>query len=277
MTTTTLPDLNIEAGGHVTRYYEIGSGPTVLLIHGSGPGVTALANWRFLIPDLAREFHVLAPDVLGFGYSARPNGMRYSKKVWVDHLLAFLDAKHVEKCSIVGNSMGGALAIALAICRPSIVHRLLLMGSAGLLFPLTAGLDAVWGYEPSLGSMRSLIADHFAYDKSIVTDDLVRMRFEASVQPGFHESYRTMFPAPRQRGIDDLASDPSAIGNISAPTLLVHGRDDQVIPLDVSLQLLDLIPNAQLHVYNRCGHWTQIERKTSFNALAAAFLNGDLA
>jgi 2-hydroxymuconate-semialdehyde hydrolase len=276
VTTAAIPDLNIEAGGRDTHYHEVGSGPTVLLIHGSGPGVTALANWRFLIPDLAREFHVLAPDVLGFGYSARPEGIRYSKDIWVEHLLAFLDSKNVEKCSIVGNSMGGALALALAIRRPAMIDRLLLMGSVGLSFSITAGLDAVWGYEPSVESMRSLISDHFAYDKSIASDDLVRMRFEASVQPGFHESYRSMFPNPRQRGIDDLASDPSEIGQISAPTLLVHGRDDRVIPLDVSLRLLDLIPNAQLHVYNRCGHWTQLERKSSFHALAAAFLRGHL-
>lgn len=274
MTAAAIPAATIDVGGYATHYYEAGTGPTVVLVHGSGPGVSAMANWRFLMPALAAHFHVLAPDVLGFGFSARPAGIRYGKRLWVDHLIAFLEAKNVARASIVGNSMGGALALGIAIARPGLVDRLVLMGAAGLTFPLTAGLDAVWGYEPGIEAMRSLIVDHFAYDAAIASDDLVRMRYEASVQPGFHASYATMFPAPRQAGVDDLGSDPNDVARIAAPTLLVHGRDDRVIPFEVSLRLAALIPNSQLHVYNRCGHWTQLERKDSFNALAAAFLAG---
>jgi len=262
----------IDAGGLRTHFIEAGAGATVVLIHGSGPGVSAYANWRFLIPVLAERFHVLAPDVLGFGKSARPDGMTYSKKIWVDHLIAFLEASGVERCSLVGNSMGGALALAIAIERPDLVDRLVLMGAAGLSFPLTEGLDAVWGYEPGVEAMRDLIARHFAFDAAIATDELVRLRYEASCLPGYHESYRTMFPAPRQAGIELLSSDPAAIAKIEKPTLLVHGREDRVIPLAVSERLFQLIADAELHVFGRCGHWTQIERKDAFNELTLSFL-----
>jgi pimeloyl-ACP methyl ester carboxylesterase len=262
----------IDAGGFRTHFIEAGVGSTVVLIHGSGPGVSAYANWRFLIPVLAERFHILAPDVLGFGKSARPDGMTYSKKLWVEHLIAFLGAKGVERCSIVGNSMGGALALAIAIERPDLVERLVLMGAAGLSFPLTEGLDAVWGYEPSMTAMHDLIARHFAFDAKIASDELVRMRYEASCLPGYHESYRTMFPAPRQAGIELLSSDQAAIATIKNPTLLVHGREDRVIPLSVSERLLQLIPDAELHVFGQCGHWTQIERKDAFNELTLHFL-----
>lgn len=263
---------DIEAGGFRTHYIEAGAGRTVLLIHGSGPGVSAYANWRFLIPVLAERFHVLAPDVLGFGTSARPERVTYDLALWVNHLIAFLKAMNVQSCSIVGNSMGGALALALAIERPDLVDRLVLMGSAGLSFPLTEGLDAVWGYEPSEPAMRELIARYFAYDATIATDELVRLRYEASCLPGYQESYRTMFPAPRQSGIERLASDSAAISAIERPVLLVHGRDDRVIPLAVSERLLRLLPDADLHVFGRCGHWTQIERKAEFNELTSRFL-----
>ena len=262
----------VDAGGYRTHYHEAGSGETLVFVHGSGPGVTAWANWRLALPLFAEKYHVLAPDLLGFGYSDRPPHVTYGKDVWVDHLLAFLDAKGVACCHIVGNSMGGGLAIAVAVAQPQRVARLVLMGSAGIRFPITPGLDAVWRYEPDRERMRRLIADYFAFDASIATPDLVELRYTASIQPGFQESYGRMFPPPRQNGVDDLATPVEAIVRIAAPTLLIHGREDKVIPPAVSYELLDLIPNAQLHVFGRCGHWTQIERRAEFNAIVDAFL-----
>jgi 2-hydroxymuconate-semialdehyde hydrolase len=264
----------IAAGGYRTHYHESGSGETLLFIHGSGPGVTAWANWRLAIPVFAQKFHVLAPDVLGFGYSDHPDGITYGKDVWVEHLIAFLDAKGVRTCHIVGNSMGGGLALALAVRRPDLVDRMVLMGSSGLPFPITPGLEAVWGYEPGREAMRTLIAEYFAYDRSIASDSLVELRYAASIQPGFQESYSRMFPPPRQNGVNDLATPVEDLKRIAAPTLLVHGREDKVIPLAVSYDLLALLPNAQLHVFGHCGHWTQIERMAEFNAIVDAFLSG---
>lgn len=264
----------IDAGGIRTHYHESGSGPTVLFVHGSGPGVSAWANWRSILPAAVQRAHVLAPDLVGFGYSARPDGLRYGRDAWVNHLLAFLAAKGVQRCSVVGNSLGGGLALALTVRRPQLVERLVLMGSVGVPFTLTDGLDAVWGYEPSRDAMRRLIATYFAYDASIASDDLVRLRYEASVQPGFQESYARMFPAPRQRWVEALATPPDQLRTIAAPTLLVHGRDDRVVPLETSLALLRLLPAADLHVFARCGHWVQIERSAAFSALVLAFLTG---
>ncbi len=262
----------LDAGGYQTHFHEAGTGETVVFIHGSGPGVTAWANWRNALPVFSEHFHVVAPDLLGFGFSARPAGMRYGKDVWIDHLLAFLDARGIARAHFVGNSLGGALTLGLALRAPERVGRIVLMGAAGVSFPMTPGLAAVWGYEPSIDAMRTLIAEHFAYDASIATDDLVRMRYEASRQPGFQESYATMFPAPFQRHLDALATPDEQIASITAPTLLLHGREDKVIPLASSLRIFDLLPNAELHVFGHCGHWTMIERREEFNALVMRFL-----
>jgi 2-hydroxy-6-oxo-octa-2,4-dienoate hydrolase len=261
----------VDAGGIKTNYLEAGAGLPVVLIHGSGPGVTAYANWRLTIPGLAEHVHVYAPDMVGFGFTERPDGIDYSMRTWVDQLVAFLDALDLQRVSLVGNSFGGALALRLAVEHPERVHRLVLMGAAGVDFPLTEGLDAVWGYEPSVENMRRLL-DIFAYNRELVTDELAELRYRASVEPGVQESFSAMFPAPRQRWVEALATPEDRIAAMPHETLVVHGRDDRVIPLENSTRLLGLIERSELHVFGRCGHWTQIERAVEFNALLARFL-----
>ncbi len=261
----------IRTGTFETNVHDAGRGEPVLLIHGSGPGVSAWANWRLVLPVLAEQRHVIAPDMVGFGTTDRPAGIRYGMDTWVRQALYVLDAFGIDRADIVGNSFGGALALALAIRHPQRVRRLVLMGSVGVPFAITPGLDAVWGYEPSLDNMRALL-DIFAHDRSLVNDDLARMRYEASVQPGFHESYAQMFPAPRQASVDAMASAEADIRALSHQTLVIHGREDRVIPLSNSLTLAQWIPNAQLHVFGHCGHWTQIEHTKRFNRLVGDFL-----
>ena len=145
------------------------------------------------------------------------------------------------------------------------------MGSVGVPFPITPGLDAVWGYEPSLARMRELL-DIFAHDRALVTDELAQLRFEASTRPGFQESFGAMFPAPRQRWVDAMASGEADIRRLPHETLVIHGREDKVIPVQTSLALASLIPRAQLHVFGQCGHWTQIEHAARFAQLVGNFL-----
>jgi len=262
----------INAAGYRTNVHDLGEGFPVMMIHGSGPGVTAWANWRLVMPKLARNRRVIAPDMLGFGYSARPEDQTYNRERWVEHAIGVLDELGLEQVDLVGNSFGGGLALAMAIEHPQRVRRLVLMGSVGVSFPITKGLDEVWGYEPSLDTMRRLM-DVFAYDKSLLTEELAEMRYQASVRPGFQESFAAMFPAPRQRWVDNLASREEDIRALPHETLILHGREDEVIPLEASLKLAELIDRAQLHVFGRCGHWTQIEHASRFARLVNDFLS----
>lgn len=262
---------SITANGWKTNVHVSGTGFPVMMIHGSGPGVTAWANWRLVMPELAQQRQVIAPDMLGFGYSERPQDQVYTPERWVQHAIGVLDALGLKQVDLVGNSFGGGLSIALAIAHPERVRRLVLMGSVGVSFPLTPGLDTAWGYQPSIENMRKLL-DIFAYDRNLVTDELAELRYQASIRPGFQESFAAMFPAPRQRWVDALASDPAAIRGIKHETLIIHGREDAIIPLQASYDLFDLIPNAQLHVFGKCGHWTQIEHAARFAQMVNAFL-----
>jgi 2-hydroxymuconate-semialdehyde hydrolase len=265
---------SVVAAGIKTNYLEQGSGPPVVLIHGSGPGVTAYANWRLVIPKLSPKFRVIAPDIVGFGYTDRPRDARYTMDYWLRHMVGFLDALGIDKASVVGNSFGGGLSVALAINHPQRVDKMVLMGAAGVSFKLTPGLDAVWGYEPSIDNMRKIV-QLFAWNKALLTEDLVKLRYEASVRPGYQESYASMFPAPRQRHVEAMANPDDKVRAIPHETLVVHGRDDQVVPLETSLKLSNLIPRSQLHVFGQTGHWTQIERNKDFCRLVESFLSNE--
>jgi pimeloyl-ACP methyl ester carboxylesterase len=272
MTTTTEgTGLMIDAGGIGTHYHEVGSGAPVLMLHGSGPGVSAWANWRLNMGSLGERYRVLAPDLVGFGYTERPDDVHYGLETWRDHVWAFMDALGLERVSIVGNSLGGRVALAMAGQHPERVERMVLMGAPGVGMTLTEGLKALREYQPSEQNMRRMLLDCFAVDKSIITDDLVRTRYEASVAPGAFEAYRDMFFSSKHSG-SQLGITEEQVTAIATRTLLLHGLQDKVVPVEVAWNMVRLLPNADLAVFSRCGHWTQIERADDFNKLVGDFL-----
>jgi pimeloyl-ACP methyl ester carboxylesterase len=245
-----------------------------VLVHGSGPGVTAYANWRGVLPALGENFHCVAPDMVGFGYSERPEDPSYNLDTWADQTLGVMDALGIEKAHLIGNSFGGAIALRLATQHPERANKLVLMGSMGVPFELTEGLDNVWGYQGTVEHMKTVMS-YFAYDKSLTSGDLAQARYEGATQPGFQESFSSMFPAPRQRWVEAMRVEDDEIRKLPHRTLIVHGREDQVIPLETSLKLLQLLDNADLSVFSHCGHWSMIERRDDFNRLVRDFFLGD--
>jgi pimeloyl-ACP methyl ester carboxylesterase len=275
MTATAKPETGATAiaNGIETNYLEDGSGDeTVLLIHGSGPGVTSYANWRLVMSALATKFRVIAPDMVGFGFSERPENVDYGVQTWADQVIGLIDALGIEKTSLVGNSFGGAIALRIATQHPERIDKLVLMGSMGVTFPITEGLERVWGYEASFENMRKVL-DVFAYSRELVNDELAQVRYEGSIQPGFQDSFSSMFPAPRQRWVDAMCTPEEDIRRLPHRTLIIHGREDQVIPVQTSLRLNELIDNADLSVYSHRGHWSMIERNADFNRSLLEFLS----
>ena len=262
---------SIQCGDILTNYHDVGAGEPILLLHGSGPGVSAWANWRLTIQSLQDHYRLIAPDLAGFGYSQFPENMQFSRENWLKQIVDFLDALGLKKVNVIGNSFGGSMALALAIHHPERVNKLILMGSVGVPFELTAGLDAVWGYTPSFENMQAIMKI-FAYNQKLVGDELVQMRYIASTKEDTRAAYERMFPAPRQRWVEAMSHPEADIRSIRHPTLMVHGRDDKVIPLSTSFTMLNWIEDSQLHIYGQCGHWTQIEHAKSFTQLVANFL-----
>jgi pimeloyl-ACP methyl ester carboxylesterase len=277
MTTTRTPEaagLTVDASGIRTHYWDYGSGEPLLLLHGSGPGVSAWANWRLNMEPLAERGHrVLALDLVGFGYTERPDDVYYSLDTWRDHVWSFLKAMNLQRVAIVGNSLGGRIALAMAAQHPERISRMVLMGAPGVGMTLTEGLKALRAYQPSEQNMRQMLLDCFAVDKSIITDDLVKTRYEASMAPGAFEAYTEMF-SERHAG-SQLGITEEQARAIDTRALLLHGREDKVVPVDVAWNMVRLLPNADLSVFARCGHWTQIERANDFNQVVDQFVRSE--
>lgn len=225
----------------------------VLLLHGSGPGTTAAA-WNPLVDALGERFEVIAPDLPGFG-----DAPRAPVEAWADILAP------AEPCAIVGNSAGGAIALQLAARGQA--TTVVAVGSMGYPMPLPAGLDALWGTGPTEHEARAL-HDLLFFDPPGA--EAIAARLEAMrAQP----HYRELFPAPRQRWVDELSLMPGELASIDVPVLLIHGANDRIVPPEHSVYpLLQTLPNAQAHIFGRCGHASPLEYTADFNRLVVNFL-----
>ncbi|WP_333619246.1 alpha/beta fold hydrolase [Dietzia sp.] len=249
---------------------------TILLLHGSGPGVTAWSNFGGNIPALARRFRVIALDMPGFGLSSDHEWDRGYPLVAADAIDAFLDELGVDEVDIIGNSMGGNVACELAISHPGRVRRLALMGPGGLAAPL-------FSPEPSEGSRRlfdflsnpsdeamAAWVDTMVGNKKVVSPELIRQRTEAATAPGAVERMYSIFgsildPAKEYPPLYARAS------KIRQETMLIWGRDDRMLPYEQAHFAFRQLPNAELHAFSKCGHWAMIEQKEKFERLVTEF------
>jgi 2-hydroxy-6-oxo-octa-2,4-dienoate hydrolase len=215
---------------------------------------------------------VIVPDIAGFGFTEFKQGSKYDIKLWVKHLTGIMDALGIEKASFIGNSFGGALSIGLALFDKARVERLVLLGTPAGEFEQTPGLRSAWTYEPSMENMERAMR-LFPYDQSIITEEMIRTRYEASARPGAQDALRKLIPKPNEDGPTIVKGFPaSAVAGIEAPTLVLHGREDKVVPPSCGFLLAQNIPNADLHLFAKCGHWVQTERRAEFLQLVTSFV-----
>jgi 2-hydroxymuconate-semialdehyde hydrolase len=264
------------AGVHV---HVLGSGPPVLLLHGSGPGATAWSAWGSLCEALAGRFALIAPDQAGFGGTLLPAGRRAGRALWAEQAIALMDLLGHERYAIVGHSMGGAVALAIAAARPDAVRAVVGIGSMGVAMPLPEGLDRLWAARPTPGdaeTVQRLIAPAPEPNSSrgaAPSPAAVEARLEAMRAQG-GDAYAALFPPPRDRWVADLALRPDEA--VAARVLLVHGARDQIVPLGAgTLALLERLRNADLYVLGDCGHSPHLERPEIVHRLLADHLETD--
>ena len=260
---------------------ETGEGPVLVMLHGGGPGASGVANYHQNLPALARRFRVVLPDQPGFGGSYRPTEAdldeRSITQITVDTLFQALDQLGLERFHLLGNSLGGAAALAMAQTRPDRVAGLVLMAPGGGWLPSaptpTEGQKAMFRYFNGGGPSEKKMADFIqtmVFDHKQFGAAIVKARYEASLDEShieFYHHYNAAFA--KRHGMDPLWKD---LHKISSPTLLLWGRDDRTITLDGAQIMLKQIRNVQLHVFGNCGHWVQLERQREFERLVTDFL-----
>jgi pimeloyl-ACP methyl ester carboxylesterase len=233
---------------------EVGEGPVFVMLHGGGPGASGEANFHQNLPALSKLFRVVLPDQPGFGWSYRPTQEQLDEhsitQIAVDALIEAFDQLGIDKFHLLGNSLGGAAAIALAQQHPARVDKLILMAPGGGWLP--------FGPTPTEGQ------------KEMV--ETAEARYEASLEESHMEFYHRLNDHfAKRRGMDPLWQQ---LHKIKAPTLLLWGRDDRTITLEGAQIMLKYIRDVQLHVYGKCGHWVQLERQAEFERLVTDFLGG---
>jgi pimeloyl-ACP methyl ester carboxylesterase len=266
----------------VLRYYECGpqDSPALLFLHGSGPGVTGWRNFRGILPTFAEHFRCLVLEFPGFGVSADFGGhpMVTAQRA----VTPFLDALGVDRVSIVGNSMGGGVGINFAIRNPTRIARLVTIGGIGTnIFSPGPSEGIRLLQEFTEDPTRQRLVDwlkSMVYDQSLVTDELIEERWHLATDPETLAAARRMYSKAAFAAMTaamEAADAPmpwAVMHKVTAPTLLTWGRDDRVSPPDMALIPMRTIPDAELHVFPKCGHWAMIEAKEAFESTVLAFL-----
>ena len=270
--------LELEAGRKL-HYHEAGTRsptkPTILFLHGSGPGASGYSNFKGNMPAVAGAgFHALVPDYLGYGLSSKPEDLEYSTDLHVATIKALLDHLGITKVVPVGNSLGGAIALQFTLTYPDMVPKLVLMAPGGLQEPqeyafTMAGVLRMMQFISTrpleLDGFKDLLA-HLVHDPRHVTDEAVSERWPVALeQPmGVYATMKVGVYADR-------------LGEIKCPVLAFWGSHDKFLPVAHTSILLEKVANAKVIISNQCGHWVMIEDRDYFNSEILAFLARDVA
>lgn len=275
---STLRELATDQG--VLRYHEAGDGPPLLMLHGSGPGVTGWRNFRGNLGRFSEHFRCLVLEFPGFGVSDPADG--HPMATATDAVGRFLDGLGLHQVDVVGNSMGGFVATRFALDNPDRVRRLVTIGGMGRnLFSPGPGEGINLLMEFTENPTRERLVQwlySMVYDPAMVTEELIEERWAQATEPDTLAAARRMYgKAAFAAGAATAATSEDAplwamLHRLRAKTLITWGRDDRVSPVDMSIVPMRTIPDAELHVFPNCGHWVMIEQKAAWESAVLAFL-----
>jgi pimeloyl-ACP methyl ester carboxylesterase len=264
----------IVVDGLLTGYLEAGDGDPVILLHGGEFGASAEIGWERTIPALADRYRVLAPDMLGFGQSAKVIDFNDGRGMRIRHIARFCDALGIDSAHFVGNSMGAInLLVDATSDSPVLPMRTLVAICGGGEIQRNQHMEALYDYDATVPAMRRIIEALF-HDASYPADeDYVQRRYESSTAPGAWEAlaaarFRRPGAAP-----PPTPSSKRAYERVLVPTLVVEGGSDKLLPLGWAKEVADQIPRGRSAVIDAAGHCPQIEQSSIVNALLLEFLS----
>lgn len=270
----------IELDHGIVHYHDVGEGPNLLLIHGSGPGVMGWANYKENLTEFSKIFRCIVIDLPGYGRSDPIDEDPVGGCVKV--CLNLLNYLNVTSTHIIGNSLGGIVGSHIAAIHHDLVTSFTTIGGIGLniftAFP-GEGLNLLTAFteDPTKQRIEAWLKS-MVYDESIVTDELIESRFIQATEPKTLATTKELYS---KKSINEITTFRQGefgtktiehLPSIKAPTLITWGRDDRVSPMDICLLPMRIIPNAEVHIFPKCGHWAMIECKDKFEALVISFM-----
>jgi 4,5:9,10-diseco-3-hydroxy-5,9,17-trioxoandrosta-1(10),2-diene-4-oate hydrolase len=274
----TQSDHYVNAGGIKTRYWSLGNdGPAIILIHGLGASAEI---WMHNVAALAKDHKVFVPDLPGFGYSEQPPPS-FSPFNFASFINNFMEALNILKAYIIGQSLGGGIALQFALQFPQKAEKLVLVDCAGF------GKEVRWTLKllslPWIGELVSqptrlgvaLFFKYAVHDSAVITKEFIDIYYKIFTQPGFQQFLlRTTRSILNIHGAKEEALAPiiENLHRIMQPALIVWGANDQVLPIQQAYLGKEKMPHAQLHIMERCGHIPSLERPEEFNGAVLKFL-----
>lgn len=256
-----------------THYLSFGEGPAVVMLHGSGPGASAYSNFKQNVDAIVESGHrAILIDMVGFGYSSKPTDCDYTTELFASNVKATLDQIGVEQCYLLGNSLGGAICIRLALDNPQMVLGLIMMAPGGIEERET------YFAMPGIAKMVSAFVDGgldrdglrtvlhtLVFDGKHVTDALVEERFAILENQPPEVLSRMIIPNMQ-----------SELGNLKCPIYGFWGEQDEMTPVSGASHFTKQCDHAQFTILSQCGHWVMVEYAQLFNNFLRSILNGDL-
>ncbi len=259
------------ANGYRIHYLDEGQGEAVVFLHGSGPGASGYSNFKGNYPGLVKAgYRCIVPDHIGYGFSDKPDDVDHPLSFFVECIKQTLDVAGVQRCTLVGNSLGGAIALGLALDYPELVEKLILMAPGGLSemheYQAMAGMQKVFqtfnsGQEVTPAAMKDLFATGLMHNASLATDELVAERMQIMQVMNGHVMKTMQVPVLVER-----------LGEIKCPVLGFWGVNEQMMPETGIMAMAHHIPQLRLILVTECGHWVMVEHEAMFNRMTLDFL-----
>lgn len=260
--------------GLFTSYLEAGDGDPVILLHGGEFGISAEIGWEKTIPVLAAEYRVLAPDMLGFGRSAKVIDFNDGRGMRIRHVARFCEELGIGSAHFVGNSMGAINLLVDATSQaPQLPMRSLVAICGGGEIQRNQHMNALYDYDATLPAMRRIVEALFHDPSYPADDDYVGRRYESSIAPGAWEALaaarfkRPGAPPPPS------PSSTRAYERVTVPTLVIEGACDKLLPPGWAKEIADQIQHGRSAVVDAAGHCPQIEQPSAVNGLLLDFLS----
>ena len=262
------------ANGQRIHYLDEGpaKGEIVVYLHGSGPGASGYSNFKGNYPSLvAAGYRCIIPDLIGYGFSDKPTDVDHPLSFFVECIRQTLDCAGVERCTLIGNSLGGAVALGLALDDPQRVEKLVLMAPGGLSelpeYQAMPGMQKVFkvfgsGEPVTPAVMKDLFATGLMYDPKYATDELVAERMQIMQIMNGHVMATMSVPVLTGR-----------LQEIQCPVLGFWGLEEKMMPENGIMALARNIKHLRLILVSECGHWVMVEHEDMFNRACLDFIS----